>query len=337
MAPLVSVIIPVYNAEKFFDKCMQSVLCQTYPNLEIIVVDDGSTDNSGSLCDMYAQKDKRVVVHHQKNQGVSAARNWALDYMHGEYVIFVDSDDFIAPDLVECCLKLSIDKQCDIVVFKIQRLVHAMQTVNLKIQNEIKIEKYETSENIRKKVLINKISNYLVMGFYKRKLWKNVKLPAYSSHEDMYILPRIFINAQNIISIDNILYYYNRMNLDSLSAEKAIFDARKRYYKYKAYEEHKFWGQYLKDEDVYKWAVFHMMWDAIKIYYVNFYSIEKLNSVELKEILQFMKENWTSDMKCKIGKKMSILRWSAIYFPYLCKLYGFIRYKQELLKRWAEN
>lgn len=336
MKPLVSVIIPVYNAEKYFIKCIESVIQQTYSELEIILVNDGSTDKSGNLCDGYAEKDKRIIVHHQRNQGVSTARNWALDHMHGDYLIFVDSDDIISTNLVEICLNVSLCTKADIVVFELQRMMKAGQIINFQ-QKTAKINDYENSEYIRKKILTNKISNYLMTNFYKSQLWTDIRLPLYSSHEDLYILPRIFARAEKIVHIDNVLYGYNRMNLNSLSAERTDFDVRKRYYKYKAYEEHRFWARQLNDKESYEWAVFHMMRDAIKIFYVNFYSSTKLTPNEINEILLFIKDNWSPLLQKTLGKKMVALRWFTIHFPYFCKSYGFIRYYQERLKRWIKK
>ena len=99
--PLITVIIPVYNVEKYLHRCLDSVIAQTYQNLEIICIDDGSTDRSSEICEQYALKDERVKVFHQENQGVSAARNNGLDMASGEYIAFVDSDDYIQNDMFE--------------------------------------------------------------------------------------------------------------------------------------------------------------------------------------------------------------------------------------------
>jgi len=95
MEPLLSIIVPIYNVEQYVDKCIQSILNQTYQNLEIILVDDGATDCSGSIADSYAAKDKRIKVFHKENGGLSDARNYGLDHVTGDYILFVDSDDFI--------------------------------------------------------------------------------------------------------------------------------------------------------------------------------------------------------------------------------------------------
>ena len=97
--PLISVIVPVYKVEAYLDKCVSSVAEQTYNNLEIILVDDGSPDNSPAMCDAWAEKDNRIRVIHQKNAGSGASRNAALDIAQGEFIAFVDSDDYIAPDM----------------------------------------------------------------------------------------------------------------------------------------------------------------------------------------------------------------------------------------------
>lgn len=113
----VSIIIPVYNCERYLDRCVESVLQQTYRNIELILVDDGSTDGSGKCCDTWAERDSRVKVIHQANGGVSAARNAGLDMVTGDYIGFVDADDWVEPDLVECVLGAAVTNNADMVLF----------------------------------------------------------------------------------------------------------------------------------------------------------------------------------------------------------------------------
>lgn len=111
---LISIIIPIFNMSKYLEKCIDSVINQTYKNLEIILIDDGSTDNSGEICDRYLQKDNRIKVVHQKNQGVSAARNEGLKHATGYYIGFVDPDDFIESKMYEIIINDIKENQCDI-------------------------------------------------------------------------------------------------------------------------------------------------------------------------------------------------------------------------------
>lgn len=114
---LVSVIVPVYKVEKYLHRCIDSIINQTYKNLEIILVDDGSPDNCGKICDEYAEKDNRIKVIHKSNGGLSSARNAGLDVANGDYVYFVDSDDYIDTKLVEDNLNLAIEHDADMVCF----------------------------------------------------------------------------------------------------------------------------------------------------------------------------------------------------------------------------
>ena len=116
MAPLISVIIPVYNVEKYLRRCLDSVVAQTYRNLEIICVDDGSVDESGKICDQYAVRDARIKVIHQENQGLSAARNRGLDAAEGAYIAFVDSDDYILEDMYKKMLDKLLNYNVDLCV-----------------------------------------------------------------------------------------------------------------------------------------------------------------------------------------------------------------------------
>ena len=109
---LISVIIPVYNSEKFLNRCVDSVLKQSYKELDIILIDDGSSDKSGEMCDQYAQMDKRVRVIHQKNRGVSAARNSGLDVAIGDYCTFVDSDDYIESEMYQSMIDIAEQYNC---------------------------------------------------------------------------------------------------------------------------------------------------------------------------------------------------------------------------------
>ena len=116
MDAVVSFVVPVFNVEKYLEQCVSSILSQSYRNIEVVLVDDGSTDNSGSICDSFVKKDKRVRVIHKENGGLSSARNAGLEIITGSYVVFTDSDDFVSPDMVQTMLNTIQSTDSDLVI-----------------------------------------------------------------------------------------------------------------------------------------------------------------------------------------------------------------------------
>lgn len=136
--PRVSLIIPVYNSEKYLDRCIESVSNQTYKETEIILVDDGSTDSSSAICDGWAKKDGRIKVVHKSNEGAGLARNSGLDVATGEYLLFIDSDDYIQPETVEKCIKAALANNSEIILFG---RADVLQNGDIK-NNQIKTDKF---------------------------------------------------------------------------------------------------------------------------------------------------------------------------------------------------
>ena len=115
--PKISIIVPVYNVEQYLPQCIESIINQTYQNLQIILVDDGSPDNSGRICDEYAEKDLRIKVIHKENGGVGSARNEGINYALGEYIYFVDADDYLESELIDICMNTIIKQYPDMLIF----------------------------------------------------------------------------------------------------------------------------------------------------------------------------------------------------------------------------
>ena len=141
---LVSIIVPVYNSYRFLSKCLNSIIKQTYADLDIVIIDDGSTDKSGDICDRFAKKDKRIRVFHKENEGVSVARNLGINKARGEYIVFVDSDDWLSFNAIEIMLSDILSTETDLVVCN---YVFVTLFKNVKTINPIKIQQYD----IRKK------------------------------------------------------------------------------------------------------------------------------------------------------------------------------------------
>lgn len=145
---LISVIVPVYNVEKYLPKCLESIINQTYKNLEIILVDDGSTDNSAKICNEYAKNDNRIKVYYKANGGQGSARNYGMKIAKGEFVTFIDSDDYIAEDLCEYLLKFLKQNQLDVAmiqdcyIYDKNQILHNKQFKTIIIDDHEKMIEY---------------------------------------------------------------------------------------------------------------------------------------------------------------------------------------------------
>ena len=215
---LVSLIIPVYNVEKYVSQCLESAINQTYKNLEIIVVDDCSTDNSKEICLEYANKDSRIkFIQNSTNKGPSYTRNIALDESDGEWIAFLDSDDWIDKDAIERLLSFSIKNDVDIAMFP-AKIVVDEKTTETAYRYYDKTRLLEKDEVI-KKVLTDEIGGQQCVKFYKRKCWADLRFPIGRLYEDLAISYMPFIKACKIGYYDEPFYNY-RMNPNSISHSK---------------------------------------------------------------------------------------------------------------------
>jgi glycosyltransferase involved in cell wall biosynthesis len=204
----VSVIIPVYNVEQYLDKCMESIINQTYRNLNIILVDDGSTDKSGELCDVYANKDDRIRVIHKENGGISSARNAALDIITGDYICFVDSDDYAAYNMVETLLSAALENDCEIAICGHYTEHDGNITVEEPLVTATQL--MNTEEAISALIDDVTVNNYAWDKIYKKCIFEEMRFPVGRAYEDMAIMFKVFYNAHNICRIPDCLYYYQK-------------------------------------------------------------------------------------------------------------------------------
>ena len=206
---LVSVIIPVYNVEKYVERCFQSVSEQTYQNIEIIVVDDGSTDSSGKLCDEFARAEKRAVVIHKENGGLSSARNAGMRVAKGEYITFLDSDDFLALDFVEKAVLLCDNLSAEISILD---MAYINETSNEEISDNSNDEVVVLSrEDAIKESLYQKMFSCCAPGkMYKKTTLEGIEFPLNKLSEDLAVCHLILNNANSIIYSNRIGYYYRQ-------------------------------------------------------------------------------------------------------------------------------
>ena len=208
MEPIVSVIIPVYNVEQYLKRCIDSVIDQTYRNLEIILVDDGSNDGSGEICDNSAQNDSRIKVIHKSNGGLSDARNAGIDRSTGIYIMFVDSDDWINRECVELLIRALQHGKAQISACAYQKTDRFRE--DSVVDRDIKTyEEMWTIDDAYIHLFLNKeIDNSAWAKLYNRSLFENIRFPVGKLYEDQFVTYKLFHIAQRIIYVRQVLYYY---------------------------------------------------------------------------------------------------------------------------------
>lgn len=212
---LVSVIIPVFNVRSYLSESLESAINQTYKNLEIIVIDDGSTDGSGVICDEYSKKDQRLHVIHQERKGLSAARNTGLDLMRGDTVVFLDSDDAYHPHYVELMLKTMVREEADLVLCKSFVFDSKGNLISKRKRPLIVPGVYNRKEALRN--LITGYINHSVWNkLYRSELWRIVRFPEGHVYEEIDTTFRIISQCNKICVVDEQLYLY-RIRHDSIS------------------------------------------------------------------------------------------------------------------------
>lgn len=229
MNPLISVIVPIYNVEKYLSKCIDSIINQTYKNLEIILVDDGSPDNCPKICDEYEKKDSRIKVIHKENGGLSDARNAGMKIAKGEYISFIDSDDFISENFINILYRnLSVSK-CDIAECDIVKFVEDENPVEQLSDKKPLV--VDTEKGLSMLIAENEFHQYVTNKLYKSELIKGIYFEKGKLHEDEFWTYRIFGRARSICKIYDVMYFYfqrqnsimgvsfNLKRLDSLEAK----------------------------------------------------------------------------------------------------------------------
>lgn len=215
---LVSIIIPVYNVKSYLSEALDSVLHQTYQKLEILVIDDGSTDGSGAICDEYQKIDNRIIVVHQENKGLSSARNTGLNMMKGEAVAFLDSDDALQPTYVQTMLDVMNMENADIVICKYTS--HDTDGIMRALGNEQRLPLIDKGSYDRKSAFYNLIDgkmNHIVWNkLYRSELWKNVRFPDGRVYEDRTTTFQVLDLCEKMVVIDDPLYLY-RVRVKSIS------------------------------------------------------------------------------------------------------------------------
>ena len=208
MEPLISIIIPIYKVEDYLDRCMQSVLRQSYTNLEIIIVDDGSPDNCPAMCESYQKKDARIKVIHKENGGLSDARNAGIDIAQGQYIAFIDSDDWVSENYIQIMHQKMKEYQCDISIIDTVESDGTRQSEKSYNAGRVS-DKVYSAEEAMQVIFSQREFNTSAWGkLYKRELFLNKRFTKGILYEDLDLIYQLFEMAEKICFSDDAKYYY---------------------------------------------------------------------------------------------------------------------------------
>ena len=208
---LISVIVPVYNVEKYLERCIESILKQTFTHFELLLVDDGSTDRSLEICKVYQDLDDRVRCFHKENRGLSAARNYGLERMRGLYVTFIDSDDYIGPDYLRILSEMMEDGLSEVTIIGVEDFYKDNETVDAS-KEDIR-SRITKTDIFREMVMFEKFTWSACGKLYKKELFEKNRFPVGALYEDLRTIPYILCtcNAISCSTSKQYFYYINRV------------------------------------------------------------------------------------------------------------------------------
>lgn len=241
----ISIIVPIYNSEDKLERCINSILSQSYKDIEIILINDGSTDESLKICEEFKNKDKRIILIDKKNAGVSAARNCGLDITTGEYIQFVDSDDYIKPNMCECLLKGICKSKADVVICGYDRT--EKNKITSKFPKEATINKLYDFKDTFSELFNNALFNAPWNKLYRKERIKKYFKENLSIGEDLLFNLSYFSDCDKIVMINDCLYNYDVLSQESLASQydDNLFNIEVMLYK----EVQKFLGDSFKTTD----------------------------------------------------------------------------------------
>lgn len=292
--PMLSIVVPIYKVEKYLNKCIDSILCQTFTDFELILVDDGSPDRCGEICDYYQKRDKRVRVIHKENGGLSSARNAGIDIASGEYIGFVDSDDYIEPFMYEYLIESLKKNKCLLSICAINYVFEDGKSI-CKVKDE-----EDQVFNFSDAILEMNTYRLFDMGawskVYHKSLFNNLRFPVGKLSEDFYIMYKIFDRAQKISYVATPCYnYLQRQN--SISRNTKINHD----FEYAAKEQ----MEYLETKYPELKVLAHTSYASAALTVYDFYikNNVKCSKEQLKHFKKILKENYSYIVKAKYLSK----------------------------------
>lgn len=319
----VSIIIAVYNEELGLRNFLDSIINQTYPHLEIILLDDGSTDNSGKICDEYVQKDNRFVVVHLSHKGIAFARNIGLTIAKGDYIMFADADDSLEPSFCEKPLKNALEKNVDVVSFGYTKTYFNGNTRVLKTNNPRVIS---SSEAIRILITLEDIIHGFVWNkIYKRSLFDTVRFSLKRTFSDQSVNYLLFDRAKKIYISDEVLYHYKRRQ-GSLSSSHYLPDSiQNRFQMW--HDRLLFIQQYYPENETYQ--IHQLVEEANYVFF--FLSSKRQYKQFVHEVEEFFVENKEKILQVEKKKKVKLLLF------YYCRPFFRLYYSFQSKRYWNKK
>lgn len=330
-SPLITVIVPIYKVEEYLDRCIESIINQTYENLEVILVDDGSPDNCPKMCDEWAKKDKRIKVIHKENGGLSDARNRGIENANGKYISFIDSDDWIENNMISTLYKFLVETSSDISTCKLISRKEFIKSEN-KVEEKSNYKEFSRNEYLLKyfKIGSQETVYYACNKLFKSKLLSNNQFPVGLTSEDVLGTYKAILKADKIVEVDANLYNYF-VNSNGITNSK---------FSIKDFDLIKIWDEVIniatkEDPDNLKYAILNrqridytlLMRMAIKVKHTT---IEEKYSKQYKKCLNDLKINKSNLLKSKIpfSRKLTIImicKNYKIFCMYVNKIYSILR------------
>ena len=211
----ISIIVPVYNVEKLLSKCVDSILNQNFKDFELLLIDDGSKDKSGLICEEYAKKDSRISVYHKTNGGLSSARNYGIEHALGEFITFIDSDDYVDKSMLEILYNNMIENDVDLSITGVRDIYDGKTSIDVDREKLL----LNSEETLKFMLMGKKINVYAVSKLYKRSIFESIKYPLGKAYEDSYIIVDILKKCSSVFidTIPQYNYYHRTDSITTLS------------------------------------------------------------------------------------------------------------------------
>ena len=326
---LISVILPVYNVEPYLERSLGSVVSQTYKNLEIILVDDGSTDNSGDICDRYSMKDSRIRTFHISHRGLGAARNYGFEESHGKYILYVDSDDRIGKDFVEILYDRMHKTDADFVE---SRLLKSASGYLFKPKNRKKIESKApmSGPEYMKYVLTGDAAVSSCGKLFKRELLEKVESVPGRLFEDRAIICKLVHYSSRIVLEDDAVYYYYMRRPKSITSTFSKKAAADSIWAFKTFSEDciRYYPEYSEKAEMVFKSVYLFVWkklaEIIPLRYLLFPALLKDNNksayILLRKTKAYIRRHYDDYMKMSLMKRLQVK--SICHFPFVLVIYS---------------